>query len=67
MHHKILKHLLTLFFVLILLSILGMQWIAVKNGPSMKEAMQKESENYRFLMPKHTENPQKTQLEIKIY
>ncbi len=66
-HHKILKHLLTLFFVLILLSILGMQWMAVENGPSMKEAMQKESEFYRFVMPKHPENPEKTQLEIKIY
>lgn len=67
MHHKILKHLLTLFFVLILLSILGMQWAATENGPSMKEATIKEAENYRFVMPKRPENPEKPQLEVKIF
>lgn len=64
MHHKILKHLLSLFFVLALLTILGLQWAVVENGPLMKEAMQQETENYRFVMPKHPENPQ---IQVKIY
>ncbi|NOS83575.1 MAG: hypothetical protein HOP31_00410, partial [Ignavibacteria bacterium] len=55
MHHKILKHLLSLFFVLVLLTILGLQWAVVENGPQMKEAMQQENEQYRFVMPKYTE------------
>ncbi len=64
MHHKILKHLLSLFFVLVLLTILGLQWAVVENGPLMKEAMQQDIENYRFVMPKHPENPQ---IQVKIY
>lgn len=64
MHHKILKHLLSLFFVLVLLTILGLQWAVVENGPLMKEAMQQDTENYRFVMPKHPENPQ---IQVKIY
>ncbi len=66
MHHKILKHLLSLFFVLILLTIMGLQWAVVKNGPSMKEQMQQEAEQYRFIMPKYTGNPEKPQV-LKIY
>ena len=64
MHHKILKHLLSLFFVLILLTIMSLQWAVVENGPSMKEAMQQEAEHYRFILPKVTENPEKP---LKIY
>lgn len=67
MHHKILKHLLSLFFVMILLTIMGLQWAVVKNGPSMKEVMQQEAEQYRFTMPKYTENPEKPQVQVKIY
>lgn len=67
MHNKILKHLLQLFFVLLLLTILGMQWVVVKKGPSMEEAMKQEAEYYRFVMPKYTSNPQKTNLEVKVY
>ena len=67
MHHKILKHLLSLFFVLILLTILGLQWAVVENGPLMKEAMQQEAECYRFTLPKYTESPEKPQVEVKIY
>lgn len=64
MHHKILKHLLSLFFVLVLLTILGLQWAVEENGPQMKEALQQENEQYRFIMPKYTE---KTQIQVKIY
>lgn len=67
MHHKILKHLLSLFFVLILLTILGLQWAVVEKGPSMKEAMQQEAEYYRFTMPKYTGSPEKPHVAIKIY
>jgi len=64
MHHKILKHLLSLFFVLVLLTILGLQWAVEENGPLMKEALQQENEQYRFIMPKHPENPH---IQVKIY
>lgn len=67
MHHKILKHLLSLFFVLVLLTAMGLQWAAVENGPLMKEAMQQEAESYRFIMPKYTENPEKPHIQVKIY
>ena len=60
MHHKILKHLLSLFFVLILLTIMSLQWAVVKNGPTMKETMQQETEHYRFQMPKYTRKSGKT-------
>lgn len=67
MHHKILKHLLSLFFVLVLLTAMGLQWAVIKKGPNMKEAMQQEAENYRFIMPKFTANPENEQVQIKIY
>lgn len=67
MHNKILKHLLQLFFVLLLLTILGMQWVVVKKGPSMEEAMKQEAEYYRFVMPKYTPDPQKPNLEVRVY
>lgn len=67
MHHKILKHLLSLFFVLILLTIMGLGWAVAENGPSMKEAMQQEAEYYRFTMPKYTESPEKPHVQVKIY
>lgn len=67
MHHKILKHLLSRFFVLVLLTILGLQWVVEGNGPLMKEAMQRENEQYRYVMPKHPENPEMPQIQVKIY
>lgn len=67
MHHKILKHLLSLFFVLILLTIMSLQWAVVKNGPTMKETMQQETEHYRFQIPKYKGGPEKPQVEVKIY
>lgn len=67
MHNKILKHLMQLFFALLLLTILGMQWIAAKTGPSMEEAMKQETEYYHFVMPKYTSSPERQNLEIKIY
>ena len=67
MHNKILKHLLQLFFVLLLLTILGMQWVVVKKGPSMEESIKEEAEYYRFVMPKHTASPERPNLEVKVY
>lgn len=67
MHNKILKHLLQLFFVLLLLTILGMQWVVVKKGLSMEESIQQEAEYYRFVMPKYTASPERPNLEVKVY
>jgi len=67
MHHKILKHLLSLFFVLVLLTAMGLQWAVIKKGPNMKEAMQQEAEYYRFIMPKFAASPENEQVQIKIY
>ncbi|MBE2228782.1 MAG: DUF3160 domain-containing protein [Ignavibacteria bacterium] len=43
MHNKIIKHLLSLFFVLVLLTIMGLPWAVEENSPSMKEAEMKEN------------------------
>jgi len=67
MHHKILRHLVALFFVVILLTIFGMQWHIAEKDPGLKEALQKEAEYYRFIIPAIPANPEKTQVEIKIY
>ncbi len=61
MHHKILKHLLSLFFVLVLLTILGLQWAVEENGPRMIKAMQQENE-----MSKRSVSIQKKTRRIKI-
>ena len=67
MHNKILKHLLSLFFVLVLLTIMGLPLAVEENSPSKNEAAQQESENYRFQLPKYTESPERPHLEVKIY
>lgn len=67
MHNKIIKHLLSLFFVLVLLTIMGLPWAVEENSPSMKEAAMKENENFRFQMPKYPQSSEKPHLEVKIY
>lgn len=67
MHHKILRHLLALFFVVILLTIFGMQWYIQEKDPLVKEARREEDENYRFTIPAIPEDPEKPQVEIRIY
>ncbi len=67
MHNKILKHLLKLFFAILLLTILGMQWLAAKTGPSAEETMKQEAEYYRFAFPRYAASPQKPNLEVKVY
>lgn len=67
MHHRILKQLLTLFFVLVLLTIMSLPMAAIENGSTVKEEKVRETENYRFKAPKYPESPEKNQMEIKIY
>ena len=67
MHNKILKHLLSLFFVLVLLTIMGLPLAVEEISPSRNEAAQQESENYRVRIPKYTESLEKPHLEVKIY
>ncbi|MBN8584275.1 MAG: hypothetical protein J0M37_04205 [Ignavibacteria bacterium] len=67
MHHKILKHLLSLFFVIILLTILGLQWAVKENSQLTKEAVKQETENYKLIIPRYPESPEKIHQEAKIY
>jgi hypothetical protein len=65
MHHKILKHLLTLFFVLILLSVLGMQWMVIENTSKPDEETKRVLRQRPELQLQ--KSPLRQNLEIKIY
>lgn len=58
---------MALFFVVILLTIFGMQWYIAEKDPGLKEALQKEAEYYRFIIPAIPANPEKMQIELEIY
>ncbi|KXK56309.1 MAG: hypothetical protein UZ05_CHB002000226 [Chlorobi bacterium OLB5] len=64
MHHRILRHLLTLFFVLVLLTLMSLPMAATENGSTVKENLNRENENYIYRSQKY---PEKNQMEIKIY
>ena len=67
MHHKILKHLLSLFFMVILLTIMGLQWAVKENSSEVKENIKQEAENYMIIIPKYPLSPEKLHRELKIY
>lgn len=67
MHHKILKHLLTLFFVLILLSILGMQWMVKENTTNPNEEDQIEEIKQQKIEYPVLKNRAEKNLEIRIH
>jgi hypothetical protein len=66
MHHKILKHLLTLFFVLVLLSVPGMQWMVMENTSKPEKDQKEVLKQSRPEIPAQ-KNPLRKDLEINIY
>ena len=53
--------------MVILLTIMGLQWAVKENSSEVKENIKQEAENYMIIIPKYPLSPEKLHRELKIY